>query len=247
MMGALIGDGDEVSHLWQQVLHQPAVHHQPHGDEGALVHQHAGDFFALAFRADPQDIRSLGLHGFPSVKLDFQIEAGGEANGSKKAQRIFLKALGRISYAPKDFITKITHSFHVIDDVPLGGHVQGVDGEVAPGGILLDGPKYDRLWPSTVHVDANLAEGGDIDGLIAHGDQANAESCAYQLSPRKCLLNLLRSSRGCNIQILGGKAEEVVPNASPDQEGLMASGPQFRNDRECCAYVLHGRTSSLVG
>ena len=113
-------------------------------------------------------------HGFPGFFLHLQPKPHGKAHASQNPQAVLLKPLFRLAHRPEDAIFQILRPAKGIAQTTQGGIGHGVDGEIPPGQILLDGGhKADLLGMAIVQIVPLGAEGGDLHHAVvrnnAHG------------------------------------------------------------------------------
>ena len=95
------------------------------------------------------------------------------------------------------------------------GH--GVDGEIAPGEILLYGVgvRY-GIWMAVIGISPVVPVGRHFYAVHKH----DGESLAYGPAFREELFDVLRPGIRRDVEILAFNAEESVPDAAADQAGL---------------------------
>ena len=105
----------------------------------------------------------LRLHGRCGFRLDGKLQTCGKAQSPEDAQRILVKPFLRLAYCAENAILQICLSTKWVDQSGFWGKGHGVDGEIPPGKVFLDGlGKANAVGPPMVGIGAFGAEGGDL-------------------------------------------------------------------------------------
>jgi hypothetical protein len=142
---------------------------------------------------------------------------------------ILLKAAGGIADRADEASVEIGATAHEIEEFFRGRVEQKrVDGEVAAENILarilLEG---DAAGMASVPITVVAAERGDFNVL---SDDHHAKMSANQIGAREKSQNFVRRGAGGNVEVLGGRPEEQIADATADQISAVAAGMQdFKN------------------
>jgi hypothetical protein len=142
-------------------------------------------------------------------------------------------------------------------DEPLGRQVDGhgVDGEVAPDQVVLDGLAEADLGVAALPVVGVGPERGDLHGRAPLGRAHRAERDPGVPDgvrpPREQLPDLFRSGVGREVEIVAEPAEQRVPHGAADEVELVPGreepGRQLVGKREAHRYLRIGTDGESVG
>ncbi len=186
-------------------------------------------FFAQSGRRGFRDQgRALPNPGI-GRRVEVKVEPGGEFERPQHAYRVFAETFLRIADDPDTAQLQVLQPADVVDDAEIGDVVeQGVDGEVAPEGVLSGrAEQVFRIKGVLVRVFRDIfgggcpAEGGNLHQIPAgEADVRQAEAAADQKTVAKQLLDLLGCGVGADVKILGLAAEQQIAHPAADQVGL---------------------------
>ena len=250
LVGVLQGEGDEAlaAGLFQDGVEQgqqavvqalgPQLVHAAQGVAGKQQLEHlveqAGTGHVL--QQGPQ----LGHRG-AGGGVDVEVEAGGEAHRPQHPHRVFAEALFRLADDAQALVLDVVHAAVVVPHL-FGGRVvvQGVDGEVPPHRVFLQGAEHvvahDAAGFVLVAVAAlvggGAAEGGDFDGFRPAHDVDDLEAAADDAGAAEQGAHLVRLGVGGDVEILGLPAQHQVPHRAAHHVGLVAGVLQGVGDLE---------------
>jgi len=107
------------------------------GEVEAGAGEDAAHFVVDAFGGDAADAGGVGGEGGEGSRLNREAEAGGEADGAEEAEVVFGEAGGGVADGADEAGLEVVAAAMEIEGAPGEGiEVEGVDGEVAAGGVV---------------------------------------------------------------------------------------------------------------
>jgi hypothetical protein len=141
----------------------------------------------------------------------------------EEPHRVFHKGFVEIDDGMEPSLLYVPKAPGIIDELFLqGAVVKGVNRKIPPPDILL---KFAVNGIGILLGGAVLGpEGGNLDDLFSKKNVYQPETAAYDPGVSKKLPDGLGQGVGGNVKILGGAAQEKVPNRPPHDVGLVSGG-----------------------
>ncbi len=161
-------------------------------------------------------------------RVDDQPELGRQAHGAQHAHRVFAVAGARLADHAQGLLLEVADAVVVVDHCLRGRVVvQRVGREVAPGGILGLAAEDVVVQHAAVLVlfcvgIERAAEGGDLDGFVAHHHMDDLEAAADDARAAEGVAHFLRRGVGGDVEILGLGADQQVAHGAADDVGHVA-------------------------
>ena len=162
--------------------------------------------------------------GCRRFRFDGKAQHRREPQSPQDTQGILVKSLSRLPYAAQDTLPQVLPASEGVPDGAISAHGHGVDGEVPPPQVLLQGAgEGDRIRPPVVPVSAVHPVGGHLHAPVVCPDgdgavlQARGEGMISEQSH-----GLLRPGAGGHVPVLRCTAQQRVPDAASHAPGLMA-------------------------
>ena len=209
--------------LWQDALHQSTVGEELISSEPMGGNEDSFQFIANSFATDIIDEFGFIYHRLPGVRLDGELEDGGETDRSHHPQSIFLKSLSRLTDRTDDFQLQIFATTDMIHDL-LGIDVpeHSIDGEISPQRIFLLVGESNRLWSAAIGDPDVCAEGGDLHLSFRFDDPNHSELGPDQHRLLEQSIDDFRDRRGGEIEIFRWKTQQVITDRSTSQQAAVA-------------------------
>ncbi len=217
----------------EQVLEQPVLPQPPVAlqrvarleDLEELVEQPGGRH-AVDQPAEPR-------HGLRGLGVDLQVQLRGEAHRADHPHRVLpVAGLGVADQADRAGLD-VAHAVHEVPDREISDVVvEGVDGEVAAPGVLLDGAEGVVLDDAAGRVQdlpvlalqvlvAQAAEGRHLDDLVPEPDVHQAEPAADEPRIAEQRPDLLGTGVRGDVEVLGLAVQQQIPHPAAHDEGLI--------------------------
>ena len=174
----------------------------------------------------PDSGRSLFLQG--------EVQLGGQPQPPQGAQGVLLEAPVRVAHAPHQLPLQVGPPSEPVHQ-PRRPPGHGVDGEVPPGQVVLQpGGEGHPVGPAVVGVALLPAEGGHLhpQAVQLHRHRAEAAAGVVLGAAGEEGPDLLRPGGGGRVIVVGGKAQQAVPDAAPHQGGVEARPAQPLHRRQ---------------
>ncbi len=178
--------------------------------------------------------------GLLAAGVDGKAELAGETHRPQHPHRVL--AVAPLRVVPNDAQpsgAQVFEAVGVVEDGEVGVViVEGVDREVPPQGVLLDGPigvvAHDQpvLYPAVGlrNVRVEAAEGRHLDDLGPKVDMGEAETPPDQTAVAKDPAHFLGLGIGGHVEVLGLAPEEEVADPAAHQMGLVPGLAQTIQD-----------------
>ncbi len=141
------------------------------------------------------------------------------------------ETLVRIADRPDEAAVDVHTAVNVIDDpARLRIHEKTVDRKVTAPDILLGCGESNLRRVTTVIITGFHTEGGHLVWVSPLDDKNDAETGADGNRPEKKRLDLFRTGRGDDVEILWCHAADKITDASAHQKSLMAGPSQAADD-----------------
>ena len=184
-------------------------------------------------RGDVLQEGRAGAKGPVRPRLDGEAQPGGEAQAPEDAQRVLAEALFRLPHRPEEAPLQVLPAAEGVGERPPQVQGHGVDGEVPPGQVLLEGGgELHAVRAAAVGVGPVPAVGGDLhagDALRLHGDGAVAEARGQGVGGEEGG-DLLRQCAGGHVPVAGCAAQEAVAHRAAHAVRLMPRRLQTAED-----------------
>ena len=193
------------------------------------------------FRRDDGEIPPRRREGGGGLRLDGEIQHRREAKPPEDAQGVLPKAPRRLSHAADTPLFQILPPAEGVPQLPPQGEGHGVNGEIPPGQILLQGSrKGDALRAAVVGVVPVPAERGDLRGApgAADGDGSVAEPCGQGVWAEEGQ-GLLWPGGGGDVPVLRHPAKQGVPHAAAHAVSLVSRRLQRPQDASGKSRDIH--------
>lgn len=115
----------------------------------------------------------------------------------------------------------------IADFAGYGIEVEGIDGEVAAGGVLLHRPEANIGGMAVVEVGPIVTKGGDLEGALCRIDHRHGKARPDKTGLIEDTADALRPGIGGDVDVLEGKAKEAITDAAAHKPRLMAMLPQL--------------------
>ena len=176
-----------------------------------------------ALRGDVPQQLPVPVDGVRRGRMDSKAQLGGKPRSPENPQGVLVEPAVRVPHAPEDARRQVLPPPQGVLELPRRIQRQGVDGEVPPPQVLLQGVGEGHgLRPPVVPVGPVPPEGGDLHAPRRRpdGDGAVAEAGGHRPVPKQGH-GLLRPGGGGHVPVLRSPAQQSVPDAAAHTPGAM--------------------------
>ncbi len=207
----------------QDLLKQTTRIEQLEARACAAFRQDTDQFVTYTFRRYPEYEGREASHGGEGFALDVEAEPRGESHGADEPEVVFLKPDHGIADRADHMILQVGFPADVVKLLAREGvEEQAVDGEVAAQCVFARaGLEAHTLGAAAVVVVEIAAESGNFDRGVFRSNEYHAELRADQSRTGKQGDDLVGMGVGGDIVVLRVAAQQEVPHAAPDQQGLV--------------------------
>lgn len=215
-------------HFRQNVAQEPGFHQKLDAPPGVPFREDTCQFRTHALRSDGLNVRCHCPHGRQCSRFNCKGESCGKSHRAQQPQVIFGKACTRLANGTYHARGKVGPSSDEVEYCTVKRVLQqGVDGEVAPLGVLKwIGFKQDSIGMAAVAIALLAAECGHLhlDGFAAHDH--DSEMGTNLQSVREEFEQPGRRRVGAEIDVLSFQAQEFVADAAANVVNYKPSTPE---------------------
>ena len=212
----------------QQAVMQAFLAELLQAGEGMAAHQQLEHFIEHACGRHIVDEWCHHLDRLARRLVDGELQLGGKAHHAQQAHRVFAIAGLRYADHAQLPVANVLHTMMIVEH-RLAGRVviHRVDGEIAPGGVLMLFTEGVVAQDAAVLVLRRIirrcaAEGGDLDDLLPEHHVHDLETLADDKGAPEQALDLFRRGIGGHVEILRLDAQQQVAHRAAHDEGLEA-------------------------
>ena len=224
----------ELGHLGQDLFRDPRIHkhgYSAHRPVGAGRAEQLGQLAADPFRRHHRQPAAIAVIAACTLGFHRKAELCGEPRGAEHPQRVVVERVFRPSRCAQHLGPQVTHAAERIDELQRRQQRRdGIDGEVAPGQVRLQGAAVGHPGLARVRLVLIAAVGGDLADDIAPAQAHGAEldpGLPDLVGPAgDDLADLFRPRIGGQVVlvIVHLAAQEDVPDHPADQGEFVAFG-----------------------